>query len=348
MTQQEIHSDISNRQIDRIFGSLESAGFPRSMQNVLLPEWVTPEVLSDTSASLEIAAILAKRLGLRTSSLFDASPRVESLQRRDIKYKRSVPNKSKNLTASTAIAVSVAESIAAACRVEFIPFVGNANALRQEVLTSFPGKWLGLRNLLLSCWSHGIPVIYLTELGLGVAKMDGMVIHTSSRPVIVLSKGSPLWAWQLFILAHEVAHLALGHVASNEILIDEELGEDSYALEDADLDERAADAFAIKLLNAMPDATYTPSDSHINFRELADAAFVFGKKHHIDPGHIVLNFANQSGKWGMGIEAAKVLQGENPPAPLIINEAMWGGITPETLPLETLKFLGRATGSHLE
>jgi IrrE N-terminal-like domain len=347
MTQQEIRAGISNRQIDRIFGSLESAGFPRSMQNVLLPEWVTPEVLSDTSASLEIAAILAKRLGLRTSPLFDASPRVESLRRRDIKYKRSIPNKSKNLTASTAIAVSVAESIAAACRVEFIPFVGSASALRQEALTSFPGNWLGLRNLLLSCWSHGVPVIYLAELGIGVAKMDGMVIHTDSRPVIILSKGSPLWAWQLFILAHEIAHLALGHVAPNEILIDEELSEDSYALKDIDLDERASDMFAIELLNGRPNATYSSSDHQINSKELAHSAFEHGMANHIDPGHIVLNFANHSGKWDVGIAAAKVLQDKNPPASEVINQAMWGGIDPEILPPETLEFLGRVTGSHL-
>ncbi|MBE9139313.1 hypothetical protein IQ254_19275 [Nodosilinea sp. LEGE 07088] len=346
MTQQEIHSDTSNRQIDRIFGSLESAGFPRSMQNVLLPEWVTPEVLSDTAASLEIAAILAKRLGLRASPLFDASPRVESLRRRDVKYKRSIPNKSRNLTASTAIAVSVAESIASACRAEFDPFVGSAEALRKEVLDVFPGNWLGLRNLLMSCWSHGVPVAYLTELGIGVAKMDGMVIHTDSRPVIILSKVSPLWAWQLFILAHEVAHLALGHVAPNEILIDEELSEDSYALRDSDLDERAADIFAIELLNGRSNATYTSSDHQINFRELAHSAFEHGKAHHIDPGHIVLNFANQSGKWDVGIAAAKVLQDQKPPASEVINQAMWGGIDPEVLPPETLEFLGRATGSH--
>ena len=347
MTQQEINTNKSNSQIDKIFGSLESAGFPRSIQNAMLPEWASPEVLSDKSTSLEIAAILAKRLGLRTSSLFEATPRVESLQRRDIKYKRSIPNSSKNLTASTAIAISIAESIAAACEVEFIPFVGSANSLRQQLLTSFPGNWLGLRNLLLFCWSHGVPVIYLKEFN-GVAKMDGMVIHTDSRPVIILSKASPLWAWQLFILAHEVAHLVLGHVAPNEILIDEELNEDSYALKDADLDERAADRFAIELLNGRANATYAPSDSRINFRELADSAYRFGKEHKIDPGHIVLNFANQSGKWDLGIAAAKVLQNSNPSASEIINEAMWSHINSKILPIETLEFLSRVTGSHIE
>lgn len=334
-----------DRQIDMIFGSLESAGFPRSLQNVLLPEWVTPEVLSDAAASSEIAAILAKRLGLRMSPLSAASPRVESLRRHDIKYKRSIPNQSKDLMAATSIAVSVAEAIASACQVEFRSFVGSADALRKEVLISFPGNWLGLRNLLMTCWSHGVPVIYLAELGQGVAKMDGTVVYTDSRPVIILSKASQLWAWQLFILAHEIAHVALGHVTPDEILIDEELSEDSYALKDNDLDERAADMFAIKLLNGRSDATYTTSIKRVNSAELADVAYQSGKAQHIDPGHIVLNFAHQSGNWDIGYAAAKVLQGENPPAQMVIGEAMWREIDVEALPLDTVEFLSRVTGS---
>jgi hypothetical protein len=148
-------------------------------------------------------------------------------------------------------------------------------------------------------------------------------------------------------LAHEVAHVVLGHVAPGEILVDEELSEASYAL-DNDLDERAADRFAIELLNGRPNATYTPSENRANFRELADVAYEFGKANQIDPGHIVLNFANQSGKWDVGIAAAKVLQGENPPASVVISEAMWRCIDPEALPMDTIEFLGRVTGSPLE
>ena len=336
-----------DHQIDKIFGSLESAGYPRSLQNTLLPEWVTPEVLSDAAASSEIAAILAKRLGLRASPLFTVNPTVESLRRRDIKYKRSVPNKSKKLTAATSIGISVAESIASACQVRFSPFVGSADALRKEVLAS-SGYWVGLRNLLMSCWSHGIPVVCLAGLGQGVTKMDGMVVHTGERPVILLSKASPLWAWQLFILAHEVAHIVLGHVAPGEILIDEELGEDAYALKDDDLEECAADTFAIKMLNGRKDATYTVSSDQVNFRELAHTAHEFGKANQIDPGHIVLNFANQSGKWDVGIAAAKLLESEKQPAWAVINEAMWGGIDPKALPSDTVEFLRRVTGSSLE
>lgn len=200
----------------------------------------------------------------------------------------------------------------------------------------------------MTCWSHGVPVVYLSELGRGVAKMDGMVVYTSSRPVIILSQVSPLWAWQLFILAHEVAHIVLGHVAPGEILVDQELGEEFYALKDNDLNEHAADLFAIELLNGRPNATYSLESNRVNSRELADAAYRHGRENQVDPGHIVLNMANQSGNWNLGLAAAKILQGPNPPARAVINEAMWGGINPEALPVDTLEFLEKVTGSSFQ
>ncbi|MGA3941092.1 hypothetical protein ACI2TU_07795 [Ralstonia nicotianae] len=333
------------KRIDRIFGSLEAAGFPLALQKTLLPDWVTSDVLSDEAASSEVATILAKRLGLRASPLFAQAPNVEVLRRRDTKYKRSIPNRHKDLVAATSVAVSVSEAVSAACTQPFVSLPATPAELRQYVLNSFKGHWLGLRNLLMACWASGIPVVYLAELGNGVPKMDGMVVHTGDRPVVVLSKGADLWAWQLFILAHEVAHIALGHVSPDEILVDEELGTNSYALEDPDQDERAADTFAIELLNGRRDATYTTSDATVNSAELADAAYAFGKKHTVDPGHIVLNYAHKSGNWGVGVAAAHRLQGQNPPAWDVVNEAMWQNIQLDMLPEDTLDFLRKATGS---
>ena len=66
------------------------------------------------------------------------------------------------------------------------------------------------------------------------------------------------------------------------------------------------------MLNGRSDATYTASVSRINGRELAEAAFQHGKSNQIDPGHIALNFAHSSGNWGIGVAAAKILQGNNP------------------------------------
>lgn len=336
---------ITAGRINKIFGSLEAAGFPRSFQKSLLPDWVTPEVLTDDAASSEIAAILAQRLGLRVSPLFAQTPHVESLRRTNPKYKRSIPNKSKNLLAATSVAVAVAEAVAAACEIEFKPFPETAAKMRTLALGKIGGKWLGLRSLLMMCWAHGVPVVYLDDVGDGMPKMDGMVVHTKSRPVIILSKASTLWAWQLFVLAHEMAHLALGHLEPDEILVDEELGTDSYAMEDSDPDERAADSFAIELLNGRKDATYKVSGEHVNANELADTAYRFGTENQIDPGHIVLNYAHDSGDWKVGMAAAKILQGNNPPATDVINEATWANIEQSALPDDTIEFLRKATGA---
>lgn len=336
---------MQESRINTIFNSLEHAGYPRSLQRTLLPEWITTDVLADDSAAPEIATILAKRLGLRAGLLSGTKPKVETLRRRDTKYKRSIPNRSKNLTAATSIAVAVAEAVATACRVNFKTLANDALGLRKEILETIGGNWLGLRNLLMICWEHGVPVIYLAELGDGIPKMDGMVVHTNNRPVIILSKASQLWAWQLFVLAHEVGHVALGHVSPDEILVDEDLGADSYALEDSDVDERAADIFAIELLNGRRDATYIASESKVNGQNLAEAAFQHGKANQIDPGHIALNFAHSSRNWAVGVAAAKILQGENPSAAAIINQAMWGGIDTDLLSPDTVEFLEKTTGS---
>ena len=127
--------------INRIFSSLEHAGYPRSLQRTLLPDWVTTGVLADDSAAPEIATILAKRLGLRAGLLWH-EPTVETLRRRDTKYKRSIANRSGNLTAATSISVAGAETIAAACRVDFKTLPSNALELREEVLKTVGGSGL--------------------------------------------------------------------------------------------------------------------------------------------------------------------------------------------------------------
>lgn len=328
-------------QIDRIFGALESAGYPREFQSSLLPDWVTSEMLQDEGATLEVASILAKRLGLRVAPLFSDSPGLEELRRRDTKYKRSIPNKSKNLSAATSLAMFVAESIAYATPYEYIPFPQDPLQFRNEILGTEGGNWLGLRNLLQACWRHGVPVIYLDEVCEGLPKMDGMVTMFEGRPVIILSKKSKSWAWQSFIIAHEIGHCALGHIDPDEILIDETLGEQSYALDDPDVDEQAADQYAITLLNGRANATYGNSTGNMSALGLADAAMQYGKANRVDPGHVVLNFAKHNDAWALGMAAIKLLQAGEKPAGIVVNDLLWRCIRPDVLPDDTIDLLYR-------
>lgn len=330
--------------INRIFGALESAGYPIPLQKRLLPEWVTKGVLENNAASAEVAAILAQRLGLRTSPLLSVNPHVESLRSFDVRYKRSIPSLSRNLTAATSVAVTIAEMIALSCDMPYLPFPSDALNLRNESLTRHGGKWIGLRNLLLFCWHHGVPVAHLTELGDGVSKMDGMVVFTHGRPVILLSKHTELWAWQLFILAHELAHCALGHVSPDEILVDEQLGELSYALADPDPEEQAADSFAIALLNGRHGATYTASDPTLNGLDLAKAALEYGEKNKVDPGHIVLNYGHHNKVWPVAMKALSHLGAKQVAASDLINDALWQHVQHDRLPTDNINFLKSLTG----
>nr|WP_315444914.1 ImmA/IrrE family metallo-endopeptidase [uncultured Pseudomonas sp.] len=328
-------------QIDRIFGALESAGYSRAFQNSLLPDWVTGEMLQDEGAALEVASILAKRLGLRVAPLFSDNPGLEELRRRDTKYKRSIPNKSKNLGAATSLAMFVAESVAYATPYAYKPFPENPLELRAEILGTEGGNWLGLRNLLQACWRHGVPVIYLDHIGDGLPKMDGMVTIFDGRPVIILSKRSTSWAWQSFIIAHEIGHCALGHIEPDEILIDETLGEQSYALDDPDEDEQAADRFAIAILNGRDDATYGHGSGRMSSRGLADAAMAYGQANHVDPGHVVLNFAKHNNAWALGMAAINILQADLKPAGSVVNDLLWRSVRQDVLPEDTIELLRR-------
>jgi hypothetical protein len=328
-------------QIDRIFGALESAGYPRDFQQSLLPEWVTSEMLQDQGATLEVASILAKRLGLRVAPLFSDNPGLETLHRRDTKYKRSIPNKSKNLSAATSLAMFVAESVAYSTPFSYTPFPTDPLELRAEILGTEGGNWLGLRNLLQACWRHGVPVIYLDHVGDGLPKMDGMVTLIDGRPIIILSKKSTSWAWQLFIIAHEIGHCALGHIEPDEILIDEALGEQSYALDDPDEEEQAADRFAITLLNGRENATYGSGTANMSARGLVEASVNYGKANHVDPGHVVLNFAKHNNAWPLGMAAIKMLQAGAAPAGAVVNNLLWRCIRADVLPDDTTALLRR-------
>jgi Zn-dependent peptidase ImmA (M78 family)/DNA-binding XRE family transcriptional regulator len=88
-------------------------------------------------------------------------------------------------------------------------------------------------------WSAGIIVLPLAKGNFGAA-----VWFAEDVPVVVLQEPRTFAAYWLFDLAHELAHLALGHVATRGIL---DVGE----LKDRDtrsVQEREANTFALELL----------------------------------------------------------------------------------------------------
>jgi hypothetical protein len=150
---------------------------------------------------------------------------------------------------------------------------------------------VGLPELLDYCWSIGVPVLHLDHFPKNARRPDGFAARVNGRPVVVLCVRKRQPAWLLFILAHELGHIARGHIAEDGSLLDDRVEEASQ-----DGEEREANAFAAELLTGTPPRRFRAAGRWSNAEELADDARRIGRQQMIDPGHVVLNYAYSMGQ----------------------------------------------------
>ena len=179
-----------------------------------------------------------------------------------------------------------------------------AASIRQRILVS-GAKWVGFDELLDFCWSIGIPVMHLCTLPRGNKKFDGMAVWPEERPVIGIASGRKQPAWHIFVIAHELGHIALRHLSKGEVSIDSAVELDSTQREEAE-----ANAFAVELLTGNPDLSFSPRTRTMNADQLAAAALSIGKDLHIDPGFLVLTYSRSKGYYALAEAALKVLNPE--------------------------------------
>ena len=164
------------------------------------------------------------------------------------------------------------------------------------------------------CWARGIPVLFLKDLPKTSKRITGMAVRVAGRAAIVLGLNSRQTARQLFVLAHELAHLCLGHVSDTNALVDEGLEAVTEslggALEDAtDEEENDADVFALTMLRNGKSPSLTEQGLARSPAELAVAAVSIGKSRGIDSGHLLLSYASAHDDWLNANMAMRYLPG---------------------------------------
>jgi Zn-dependent peptidase ImmA (M78 family) len=169
--------------------------------------------------------------------------------------------------------------------------------------------------------------------------MHGMTAMFKGRPVIVLSKNVKHPAWLLFILAHELGHVARGHLREGEVLLDQDVGKNV-----PDSEEEEANSFAIETLTGDPKFRVYAPGRWPKAVELAASAQAISKKDRIDPGHIVLNYAATMGDdfWPVANAALKNLGSEGN-GPSLVRQVMADRLDWSELPKESSQFLMRVT-----
>lgn len=210
------------------------------VRQVGLPSWWSDELNDQPAAVLEGAGHISKRLHLNLESLLKDDQEVQFKPLPTTKFKFHNQHQSDTPDVSARLASRVAEVVAYAVQATFVPIPEDVNQIRTQILQNHPQ--INLESILDYCWRHGIPVVYFNKYPPNNRKITGMIQWQGNSPVIVLSSKRTYRAWLAFHLAHELAHLALGHVKEG-ILIDDEIEQDSKDQEEID-----ANKFAVQLL----------------------------------------------------------------------------------------------------
>lgn len=263
----------------------------------------------------------------------------------NISYKRNALVNPQDFQASTLIASSISNAIISSIKVPYQGLPNNVWELNEEIRAIGKGS-VDFDALLNYCWRKGVPVISLSNLPFGLKKMDGAALKVGDRPVIILAKKNNSKSWLSFILAHELGHIALGHLENNSSIVDIALQQESTFDSDNTCDsmELEADKFALNILGG-PLAQETQErwgdfDSAITLATNARAAAnLLG----CSAGHLILRYAFRTKRWPEAASALKFLR-EDFDAQKEIVKSMASGIAFDDLSNDVQDLIFRITG----
>jgi len=292
--------------IQSIYSALHRHGLSKKNLTSLMPEWWSAEIEVTPGAAQRAKIYLAKALSLQIRAFSEDPPRVAFDLPKEKRFKLSAKTSEDDVAVAVALAKSASRIALNAIANDHSPLPPSAAEIRGQILAS-GAPWVGLEQILELCWSNGVPVLHLASPLLG-RKMDGIAMSIKGRPSIVLSNVRKQ-GFLLFHLAHELGHIALGHLSENGAIVDDEINKNESD-EGRNFQEIEADRFAIELLTGNADTRLT-LPRLMQARSLADTATRFGRERQIDPTHAVLNVAHNNRKiFPLCVSAVKEISGK--------------------------------------
>lgn len=303
------------------YAALGAAGFPKSFVTRLLPDWWDNALFKTSTGAIEFASILKQRLGLDVGFAESGELEVLAPDRR-ARYKKRTATLESELQVCSNLGVAMGK-LALFCVEQPAQHLPSDPLMLGKMVRAGSGtNDISFQALLDFCWNQGVPVLFLKDLPKGSKRITGMALRIDGSPVIVLGYQSNQNAKQLFVLAHELAHVCLGHVDLAGVLIDEGIDAITESIEGADgnladAEERQADEFALTLLRNghlhLPQGKQSPASP----AELTMDAVSRGRDLGIDPGHIILSYAREHDDWLFGHQALGYLPNQKSAMELI-------------------------------
>ncbi len=337
-----------------IYARLRAVGLnPKFVREVVLPDWWDDAIAENPAGYAEALGRLADALSLDLRALQDPNGVLNCRPYLATRNKARQGLREEDLAWAKCLGARAAQLACSAMALPPADVPKSAREIRATLgkdnrIVTFP-------TLLDYCWSLGIPVLRVAQFPDKAKKPDGMAARFGNRYAIVLSKNSRYSAWLLFILAHELGHIALGHLQENGVFVDDAANWQANDEEEksspaipltAEDEEQQANDFAIELLTGQADTTYHATQN-LNAAGLAEAAQFFGQQYRVDPGVMALNYARHVPNgpyWALANAALKRLE-PDANACAIVQNAMRGNLQREALADEQWEFLLRVTGA---
>ncbi|SOB80696.1 protein of unknown function [Sphingomonas guangdongensis] len=281
---------------------LRRAGLSEKAIDAAWPTWWSEELADDPSGRAELRFALARRLGLSPKSLL--GERVRFVWNDEARFKHLSAEDVTHRAALASFGMTVGGSLLRATP-EVAGIVGvTAADLRAAILRD--RAFVDLQGLVFVCWAVGLPLVHLRVFPLDAKAMHAMVVGVDGRQAILLGRDAPYPAQTAFTLAHELGHVALGHLEGAPALVDMD---DPAKAGDKDEEETAADRFALELLTGTPTPTIDTDGASYNAPGLARAVEQAAPRYRIEPGTLALCLAYQTGQWGRAMSALEFIYG---------------------------------------
>ncbi len=319
---------------------LKAMGLSEGAISAAWPQWWSEDADASPSAKLELRFSLARKLGIDPRSLLDVEGVPRFIWRDEARFKHLSGETETERAAISSFGRALGAILVAATTTSASLQEADASSIRNLILVSQP--FVRLEDLLSVCWTTGVPAVHLRIFPGRQKRMAAMAVRVGQRNAILLAKDSQYPASVAFYLAHELAHLLLGHVASETAIVDMESEQQLASNEDAE--EEAADRFALELLTGSPEPKVLTESKSYNAPGLAAAVLRAGPALKIEPGTLALCFGYSTRNWAVVNSAMKFIYGAGKPVWQEVNRVAMRELDISRIPEDARSYVSSVLG----
>jgi hypothetical protein len=317
--------------------TLQNTGFSEPAISAAWPSWWSDDAEASSSAQVELRFSLARKLGLDPRSLLNDEPRFVWP---DAKFKHLSTDSEAERNALSSYGTSIGRILLAATESAHSIQGATAQELRAGILAK--QQFVRLVDLLGLCWAVGIPVAHLRVFPLTAKRMCAMAIRAGVRFALLLGRDSEYPASIAYYVAHELGHIALGHIRDGEAVVD--LGDPLESAEGTDQEEDAADRFALELLTGTPKPAVSTETRRFTAAQLAQNVLQTASQVRIEPGTLALCFGHTTGDWPKANAAMRAIYTAPQPVWAEVNQVAARELDWTKIPEDTAFFVRAVIG----